>query len=121
MLSSCVDWKRRQGFVGEQRLADLPRPRVTPDQPPFTCVGIDYLGPFLLRQRRSTVKRYGAILTCLVVRAVHLEVCHLLGADFFILALRRFIACRGQVKEIRSDNGTNFVAGERELRVMIEG
>ena len=39
--------------------------------------------------------------------------------DSFILALRRFIARRGQVKEIRLDNGTNFKGAEKELRVMI--
>ena len=67
------------------------------------------------------VKRYGAIFTCLAVRAVNLEISYTLDTDSFILALRRFIARRGQVKEIRSDNGTNFTGAERELRVMIEG
>ena len=79
-------------------MADLPRSRVTPDQPPFTCVGIDYFGPFLVRQKRSLVKRYGAIFTCLALRAVHLEISHTLDTDSFILALRRFIARSGQVK-----------------------
>ena len=102
-------------------MADLPRPRVTPDQPPFTCVGIDYFGPFFVRQKRSMVKRYGAIFTCLAVRAVQLEISYSLDTDSFILALRRFIARRGRVKEIRSDNETNFTGAEKELRVMIEG
>ena len=100
-------------------MADLPRPRVTPDQPPFTCVGIDYFGPFLVHQKRSLVKRYRAIFTCLALRTVHLEISHSLDTDSFSLALRRFIARRGQVKEIRSDNGTNFTGAEKELRVMI--
>ncbi|XP_068707410.1 uncharacterized protein [Montipora foliosa] len=39
-----------------------------------------------------------------------------LYTDSFLLASRRFIARRGQVKEIYSDNGTNFTSGERELR-----
>ena len=39
-----------------------------------------------------------------------------LDTDAFINTLRRFIARRGQVKVIRSDNGTNFVGAERELR-----
>ena len=120
ILSSCFACKQRQGSVGQQKIADLPRRRVTPDQPPFTCVGIDYFGPFYVRQERSLVRRYRVIFTCLAVRAVHLEVSYLLDTDSFILALRRFIARRGQVKEIRSDNGTNFIGGEKELRVMIE-
>lgn len=48
------------------------------------------------------------------MRAVHIEVVHSLDTDS-LLALRRFIARRGQVQEIRSDNGTNFTSGEREL------
>ncbi|XP_073237647.1 uncharacterized protein [Porites lutea] len=119
VLSSCFQCKRRHGPAGEQKMADLPCSRVTPDQPPFTCVGIDYFGPFLVRQKRSLVKRYGAIFTCLALRAVHLEISHTLDTDSFILALRRFIARRGQVKEIRSDNGTNFTGAEKELCVMI--
>ena len=66
------------------------------------------------------MKRYGVIFTCLAMRAVHLEISHSLDTNSFILALRRLIARRGQVKEIRSDNGTNFVGGEKELCVMIE-
>lgn len=42
-----------------------------------------------------------------------------LDTDYFINALKRFIARRGQVSEMRSDSGTNFVGGERELREAI--
>lgn len=44
---------------------------------------------------------------------------HLGNRFFFLMALRRFLARRGQVKEIRSDNGTNFTRGERKLRESI--
>lgn len=100
-------------------MADLPKDRLIADQPPFTYVGIDYFGPFYVRRGRSLVKRYGVIFTCLIIRAVHIEVSHSLDTDSFILALRRFLARRGQVKEIRSDNGTNFTGGEKELREAI--
>nr|XP_058961489.1 uncharacterized protein LOC131788420 [Pocillopora verrucosa] len=39
VLSSCFDCKRRQSPVGEQKMANLPRPRVTPDQPPSRAWG----------------------------------------------------------------------------------
>ena len=50
-------------------------------------------------------------------RAVHIEVASDLSTDFFINALRRFIARKGQPDEIFSDNGTNFVGAERILRI----
>ena len=68
---------------------------------------------------RGLVKRYRVIFTCLAIRASHIEIAHSLDTDSFLMALRRFIARRGQVKEIRSDNGTNFTSGERELRESI--
>ena len=110
VLSRCVDCRRRQGPACDQKMADLPA-----DQPPFTCVGVDCFGPFQVRRGRSLAKRFGVIFTCLAIRAVHIEVAQSLDTDSFLLALRRFIARRGQVKEIRSDNGTNFTSGVKEL------
>ena len=49
-------------------------------------------------------------------RAVHIEVANSLDTDSCLNALRRFICRRGQVKRIRSDNGTNFVGAQRELK-----
>ena len=118
-LSKCVDCQRHQGPVCEQKIADLHVDRLTPDRPPFTSVGIDCFGPFQVHRGRSVVKRYGVIFTCLAIRGVHVEVVHSLETDSFLMASKRFIVRRGQVKEIRSDNGTNFTRGERELRESI--
>ena len=101
-------------------MADLLVDRLTPDRPPFTSVGIDCFGPFQVRRDRSLVKIFEVIFTCLVICAVHVEVVHSLETNSFLMAWRRFIARRGQVKEIRSDNGTNFTGGERELRESIK-
>jgi hypothetical protein len=97
-------------------MADLPLERITPNEPPFTFVGVDFFGPFMVKVGRNLVKRYGCMFTCMTIRAVHIEVAHSLETDSFIDALQRFICRRGQCVEIRSDNGTNFVGGERELR-----
>ena len=115
-LSVCVDCKRRQARVGEHKMADLPQDRITPDKPRFTYVGVDCFGPFLIRRGRSEVKRYGVLYTCLVVRAVHIEVSQSLDTDSFLNSFRRFVARRGTPEQMRSDNGGNFVSGESELR-----
>lgn len=97
-------------------MASLPEDRLLPDKPPFTNVGVDYFGPFNVKRGRSTVKRYGVLFTCLTIRAVHIEIADSLDTDSCINALRLFISRRGQVSVMRSDNGTNFVGAERELR-----
>lgn len=99
----------------EEQMASLPQDRLTPDQPPFSSVGIDFFGRLYLKQRRSIVKHYGYPFSCLTMTATHIEVTESLDTDLFVNALRRFINCRGHPKMIRSDNGTNLNAGEREI------
>ncbi|XP_062617169.1 uncharacterized protein LOC134278886 [Saccostrea cucullata] len=119
LVSKCTICRRQGSSVGEQKMASLPEDRLIPDEPPFTRVGVDYFGPFIVKQKRSHVKRYGVLFTCLTSRAVHLEVAASLDTDSYINALRHFIARRGQVVRMRSDNGTNFVGAERKLRSAI--
>ncbi|KAL0164586.1 hypothetical protein M9458_040339, partial [Cirrhinus mrigala] len=116
VISECNLCRKLHAKAGEQKMADLPQDRLLPDKPPFTNTGVDYFGPFEVRRGRAKVKRYGVLFTCLTVRAVHIEVAHSLDTDSCINAIRRFQARRGQVSIIRSDNGTNFVGTERELR-----
>lgn len=116
IISQCCFCRRYKGRVGEQKMADLPKERLLPDLPPFTNVGVDYFGPLEVKRGRSLCKRYGVIFTCLASRAVHLEVAPSLDTDACINALRRFISRRGQVSSMRSDNGTNFVGAEKELK-----
>ena len=63
----------------------------------------------------ATNKRWAVLFSCLVSRAVHIEVIEELSASSFINALRRFIAVRGPVKQVRSDRGTNFIGAVKEL------
>ena len=100
-------------------MVDLPPDRVTPGMPPFSFVGVDYFGPFTVKRGRCSVKRYGVFFTCLVLRAIHIEVFHTLDTSSFINALGRFIARRSAVIEICSNNATNFVGAEKELKLLI--
>ena len=53
--------------------------------------------------------------TCLSSRAVHIEATSNLTTDSFIQVLRGLISRRGNVRMIRSDNGTNSVGASIEL------
>ena len=114
VIFRCVPCRKLRGKVGEQKMANIPCER-TSDEPPFTYCGIDMFGPFIIKERRSEVKRYGALFTCMTSRAVHIEMTFTLDADSFIQALRRVIARRGNIRTIWSDNGSNFIGAEREL------
>ncbi|XP_055527258.1 uncharacterized protein LOC129719867 [Wyeomyia smithii] len=101
------------------RMAPLPEARLMPFVKSFSYVGIDYLGPVEVTVGRCKEKRYVAVFTCLVVRAVHLEVTHNLSSDSCIMAIRRCVRRRGSPVEIFSDNGTNFVGASNELAAQI--
>ncbi|XP_071812124.1 uncharacterized protein [Apostichopus japonicus] len=116
MLRNCVTCKRHNARREEQLMASLPEERVTADKPPFTYAGLDYFGPIDVKQGRSSIKMYGCIFTCLASRAVHIEVANSLNTDSFINAYQRFVGRRGDPAKIYSDNGSNFVAAQKELK-----
>ena len=119
ILNRCYECRKVHGELENKKMADLPPDRVTPGMLPFSFVGVDYFGTFTVKRGRCSVKQYDVLFTCLVLRAIHIEVSHTLDASSFINALRKFIARRGAVIEIRSDNATNFVGAEKELKLLI--
>ena len=121
VVNRCFSCRRRQAPFKTQKMADLPADRVTPNKPPFSFVGVDCFGPFWVKRARSQVKRYGVLYTCLATRAIHLEVAQSMDTDSFLNSMRRFIARRGVPEVMRSDNGSNFVGGCKELREAISG
>ncbi|KAK7890880.1 hypothetical protein WMY93_022843 [Mugilogobius chulae] len=119
VIGECSICRRYNARPLEQKMADLPAMRILPDNPPFTNTGVDYFGPIEVKRGRSFCRRYGVIFTCMASRAIHLEVAPSLDTDACINALRRFISRRGQVKHLWSDNGTNFVGAEREMKEVL--
>lgn len=100
---------------------NLPKERVSP-LPPFTNTGIDYGGPFQLRDRSGRnykiLKGYLCVFVCFSSKAIHLELVSDLTAEAFVACLRRFISRRGKPKTIFSDNATNFVGSNNMLQEM---
>ena len=100
--------KERKGPV-KQKMSEIPDERLRCHQPPFCVTGIDYFGPSEVKYKRGTVKRYGAIFTCLTSRCVHIEKLDSLSTDSLLLAIDRFASRRGRPEKIVSDNGGNLV------------
>uniref|UniRef100_A0A182NQB9 Integrase zinc-binding domain-containing protein n=1 Tax=Anopheles dirus TaxID=7168 RepID=A0A182NQB9_9DIPT len=109
VMKDCQTCKIRKCQPVSPRMAPLPEARLTPHIRPFSTVGIDYLGPLEVVNARRKEKRYVAVFTCLVTRALHLEVAHGLSTEACIMAIRRF----------RYTRTTNFIGANNELRKQI--
>ena len=79
IISKCVRCKQLNGRLQQQKTADLPKGRMS-EEPPFTYYGVDLFGSFLVKNGRKKVKRYGALYTCLSIRARHIEVVYSLSS-----------------------------------------
>uniref|UniRef100_A0A182W695 DUF5641 domain-containing protein n=1 Tax=Anopheles minimus TaxID=112268 RepID=A0A182W695_9DIPT len=84
-MRACQRCKIRKCKPQTPRMAQLPTQRLTPFIRAFTNVGVDYLGPIDVVNARRKEKRYVAVFTCLVTRAVHLEVAHSLSTESYSL------------------------------------
>ena len=88
---------------------------------PFANTGLDFFGPFYIKDKQSKIeKRYGLIFTCLVTRAVHLEICPDLNTDNFLNAYRWLTCRRCQPISLYSDNGKTFVGASEELKKSVK-
>lgn len=96
----------------------LPKQRVQMSRP-FTITGVDFAGPLQIQSgiRHVTTKKAWilAVFVCFATRAIHLEPVVGLTSEAF-LALRWFMARRGNSAKIYSDNATNFVGVQKELK-----
>ncbi|KAK3747383.1 hypothetical protein QZH41_002638 [Actinostola sp. cb2023] len=87
VISQCVTCRRQRRPLEQQKMSSLPKDRVE-QVPPFSFCVVDYFGPFVIKERRSELKR-------------------------------RFLARRGPVRQIRCDQGTNFVGARNELKAAL--
>ena len=117
----CTACRRRKAKHSQQIMAPLPVHRLTTSMRAFTKTAVDFSGPFITIQGRGKrrEKRYLCLFTCLASRAVHLELAYGLDLDSFMNAFCRMVNRRGLPKEMLSDNGTNFVAADKELRELV--
>ncbi|XP_062556742.1 uncharacterized protein LOC134221567 [Armigeres subalbatus] len=118
--ASCQQCKNQRAVPNPPLMGNLPAARLAAFARPFSYVGVDYFGPISVAVGRRLEKRWGVLITCLTIRAIHVEIAHSLNADSCIMALRNFMARRGVPIRIFSDRGTNFVAGSKELEAALK-
>ena len=118
--SKCIKCRLLDKKCLEQCMGPLPQDRLKPS-PPFYRTSLDLFGPFLVKdtvKRRTTKKVYGLICNCMSSRAIHLELVEGYDMSNFLLSFKRFISIRGFPCYVYSDNGSQLVAANKELRAM---
>lgn len=116
----CVPCRKLAHKVSTQKMSDLPDERLKPFSPPFHYTSCDYFGPYAVKLgRNKTMKNYGVIFTCLNTRAVHIDLATDCSTEEFLQVLRRFVSFRGCPSLILSDNGTQFIGAERQIKEML--
>ena len=89
----------------------------------FESVGTDLAGPLLTEYtpgEKETHKVWIVIFTCSLSRAVHLEIMQNMGAEQFIMKLRRFISRRGKPNLMITDNAKTFQKSKEILQELLE-
>ena len=118
-VRKCIVCVRYSAQTNQQLMGQLPSARVTACRP-FHQSGVDYAGPIAVRTTKGrgyhSTKGYICLFICMATRAIHLEVVSDLTSEAFLAAFKRFVARRGHCAELWSDNGTNFVGANKELK-----
>ena len=108
ILKKCIVCRRWEGGPYQMPpMPPLPRKRVT-KAAPFSHTGIDYFGTLFSKSKSGPQQMWVCLFTCLVTRAIHLELLEDMSTERFLIGLRRFIACRGSPYEIISNNAGQF-------------
>ncbi|XP_047143903.1 uncharacterized protein LOC124817633 [Hydra vulgaris] len=91
--AKCNKCKLKRCKPAQQLMAPLPAMRFKEPLRAFARIGINFAGPFLTMQGRGKIrqKRYLCLFTCLLSRAVHLEMAYNLDTNSFLNAFYRMV------------------------------
>ena len=122
LIHHCVLCRRFEGapFKGPPP-PPLPVFRVKED-PAFSYSGVDFAGPLTIRADKATnsKKVWICLFTCLLTRAVHLDVVTDMSTHSFLRCLKRFASRRGLPRKFVSDNGKTFKAASKYIKAVFE-
>ena len=95
VLSHCLVCCRHEGpSFSLPRMSPWLRERVAQSLP-FQFIGLDYLGPVLVKEGSEIIKTWICLFTCLAIHAVHLQWVKNLTPEQFLSCLRKFCSKGG--------------------------
>jgi len=105
------------------------QPYTAPDPPPlvkahvhpslpFEVTSVDFTSALYVRSNGGECKVYICLFTCVVSRAVHLEIVTDLTTECFPLAFRRFSGRRSLPCLVISDNASTFLPVAEEMTAL---
>lgn len=87
VLKSCTVCRRFEGGSHKTPpLCSYLKARVT-ESTPFSFVGLDYMRPLYVKTNENRKKVWICLITCIVTRAIYLEVVHDMSSEEFLLCL----------------------------------
>jgi hypothetical protein len=83
----------------------------------FEIIILDACGPWKTSQGKgkATIKRWMLIIRDMMYGIIHIEILYKIDSSLFLSAFERFCSNRRVPTHVRLDNGTNFVAGKKDL------
>lgn len=118
ILRTCLTCFRNNPHTVIPIMGNLPRGR-TKIMYPFHSTGIDFAGPFNIKDRNGRGCKVSKAYLCVFVRmstkCLHLKLITDLTTQAFMATLRKFIARCGKPQNIFTDNGTTFKGAKNEL------
>lgn len=123
VIHNCLTCFKMNARPLKPLMGNLPVHRIQQNRP-FSICGIDFGGPFQIKEggKRSKryVKVYIAVFVCFASKAIHVELVEDLTSEACLNALKRFMSRRGKIAHIYSDNATNFKGVENELKKLYQ-
>ena len=100
--------------------SELPQFRMDTSNPPFSNIGIDFTGHFLVKDYHNNHRKvYICLFTCLTTRAISLELVEDLTTLSFLQAFRRHCSIFSTPRFILADNAQTFRCAEQNLAQLL--
>lgn len=118
-MGKSVRYFKTQSRATQPVMGDLSSGGIYQTRRPFIQRGVDYCGPYRIkdgpRRSKRTKKIYIAIFVCFGIKAIPRSG-HGFNFRAFIATLQRFVSRRRLVTDLYSYNGTNYFLAKKKLR-----